>query len=599
VAAVKVLAARRLGASAAALAFALLVAASIGAFFVTTRLKRSSPVVQRLSFERYVSPNGDGRHDTARISFRIKRDDEVTVAIVDENGDEVRTLAGDRQLDKGLQRFRWNGRLQSGDIAPDGEYRVRVGLRHAGRSVLSPRRIFVDTDPPNPVVRYVSPDSISPDGAGGGERARLRFDGPTRVPPTLLVYRTDAATPRLVARRTGRRGSNTLTWDGRIGPAGSDRSAATGNYVLVVRVQDAAGNIGPRGLPPTRRRFGGHPGVRVSYASAVAPLESVRAGSRARFVVRTDGRRYRWRVRRLGSSRSLARGRSGRTRLAVRIPRVRSGLFLLELRVGGHRYRTPFAVQSRRGWRVLVVLPAATWQARNPLDANGDGFSDVLPEDRQVSLRRPFGGSGLPPGLTARDAPVLLFLDRNRLRYDITTDLALTGPGARPAVRYDGILFSGAPHFFPQRSGRLLRAYLEAGGRVAWIGAGGFRRPTVQEAGTLALRPARGRRNLFGEVLHDERGGGLLTVLGDRIEFFRGVGGAFGPFPALEESARPPRGARVLASAGREAERPALSVYRVGQGVVARLGVEGFGRRASASPDVARIMRRTWNLLSR
>jgi hypothetical protein len=521
------------------------------------------------------------------------------VAIVDEDGEEVRTLVRDRQVEKGRQRFRWDGRVHGGDIAPDGEYRVRVGLRHAGRSVVSPRRLFVDTDPPSPVVRYVSPDSISPDGAGGGEQARLRFDGPTRVPPILLVYRTDTAVPRLVARRKGRSGSNSLSWDGRVGPEGGDRGAASGNYVLVVRVQDAAGNVGPRGLPPTRRRFGGHPGVRVSYVSAVAPIEPVRAGSRARFVVRTDGRRYLWRVRRLGSSRSLARGRSRRTRLAVRIPRGRSGLFFLELRVAGRRYRTPFAVQSRRGWRVLVVLPAATWQARNPLDADGDGFSDVLPEDREVPLGRPFAGSGLPPGLIARDAPVLLFLDRNRLRYDITTDLALAGPRARPAIRYDGILFSGAPHFFPARSGELLRAYLAAGGRIAWIGTGGFRRPTTQKAGKLALAASRGRRNLFGEVLHDERGGGLLTVLGDRIEFFRGVGGAFGPFPALEEAARPPRRARVLASAGREAARPALSVYRLGQGVVARVGVEGFGQASTSSPDVARIMRRIWNLLSR
>ena len=86
-------AARLPGALTAQIVFALLVAATIGAFFVTTRLKRSAPVVEQLTFARYVSPNGDGRHDFVDIGFRIRRADEVTVAILSEEGDVVRTLA--------------------------------------------------------------------------------------------------------------------------------------------------------------------------------------------------------------------------------------------------------------------------------------------------------------------------------------------------------------------------------------------------------------------------------------------------------------------------------------------------------------------------
>ena len=44
--------------------FALLVVATAAAFFVTQRLKRETPVVKRISFGAYVSPNGDGRKDT-------------------------------------------------------------------------------------------------------------------------------------------------------------------------------------------------------------------------------------------------------------------------------------------------------------------------------------------------------------------------------------------------------------------------------------------------------------------------------------------------------------------------------------------------------
>jgi hypothetical protein len=248
---------------------------------------------------------------------------------------------------------------------------------------------------------------------------------------------------------------------------------------------------------------------------------------------------------------------------------------------------------------VLVVLPTTTWQARNPLDTDADGFPDTLPEQRSVALRRPLGGSGLPAGFAAAEAPLLLYLDRSGLRYDVTTDLALGAAGSRPPVRYRGLLFAGPPRFFPRSAGSLVRSYVDAGGRVAWIGSGGLTRPVRVDSGALTPAGGDGRRNLFGELLRPERPAGLLTVLGDRIEFFRGVGSAFGPFPALEEGARPPRASRLLASAGRASGHPALVVYRERRGIVARVGIDDFVRSAHAPGDVERIMRRLWTLLSR
>jgi hypothetical protein len=592
--------ARFSGAVAARALFALLVVATVGAFFLTTRLKRSAPIVEGLTFARYLSPNDDGRHEFVDIGFRIKRSDEVTVLLVSEQGDEVRTLTRDVSLPRGRHRFRWDGRLDSGALAPDGKYRVRVGLRGQGRTVTSPRRLFVDTRPPRPVVRYVAPDAISPDGAGSGNQAMLRFDGPLRHRPTLLVYRTDLASPRLVARRVGQVGKAELAWNGRIDFRGRGRPAPSGNYLLVVRVRDAAGNVGPSGLPPARGELEGHPGVVVRYVAAQGPSRPVQAGTPVRFAVESDGRRYRWRVRRLGSRRALQRGSSRAQTLQVRAPRGRAGVFLLALRVGRHRYETPFAVRTNRPARVLVVLPATTWQARNEVDANGDGFADRLSEDRQVALSRPFAGSGLPPGFSTREAPLLLLLDRSRRRYDVTTDLELSRHEPRSQIRNRGVLFAGAPRFFSQDVGDLLRSYVRSGGRLAWFGGGGFTQPVTVRGDKLHLAPAASAdANFLGERLRSSPEQGLLTVLGDRIDFFRGVGGAFGPFPSLEESARLPRGARLLASAGAEADRPALVVYREARGIVARVGVEGFARAASDSAAAARIMRRLWILVSR
>ena len=65
--------------------------ATVGAFFVTQRLKRAAPVIRHVVLPLYISPNGDGRKDRAIIKFKLpKADDRVTVSITDANGDEVR-----------------------------------------------------------------------------------------------------------------------------------------------------------------------------------------------------------------------------------------------------------------------------------------------------------------------------------------------------------------------------------------------------------------------------------------------------------------------------------------------------------------------------
>lgn len=568
--------------------------ATVGAFFVTTRLKRSAPVIEQLTFRRSFSPNGDGRFDAAVFAFRLRRTDEVTVSIVNRDGDNIRTLTEDMLLPGGLRhRFRWDGRTESGRVARDGEYHLRVGMRRQGRTVTSGRKLFLDTVPPRPVVRYVSPDAISPDGAGGANRATFRFAGPMRR-VRLLVYRTDLRRPRLVVSRDVAGTDATSHWDGRVS---GDRPAASGSYLLVVRAQDAAGNVGPRRVPPRRSAVRGHPGLAVRYVDAYATRPVVEPGRRAGFAVKADGRRYRWSVRRLGRRRVLERGSATTGTLAVPVRFARSGVALLDVRVGSRRHTTPFAVQARRRARVLVVLPEASWQARNRLEANGDGYPDLLPEDPSVTLRRPYAGDGLPPGFAGDQSGLLRFLDREGLRYDITTDVALATSRAR--LGYAGILYAGPPRFSPFRTQRRLRAYVNAGGRLAWIGRGGFDW-SVDVAGRSLLRGRRTTvRALFGERLRYEREPAPVAVLSDRIGFFRGVPGSFGPFGPLEESLRLPPGARMLASAGTGEARRALVVYRTSDGVVARVGVDGFGSALRSSPAAARIMRRLWVLLSR
>jgi hypothetical protein len=204
----------------------------------------------------------------------------------------------------------------------------------------------------------------------------------------------------------------------------------------------------------------------------------------------------------------------------------------------------------------------------------------------------------MPPGFLTADAPALLALKREHRRFDLTTDLALSDPAAPPLGRYSGVLYTSAPLWTPRATARLLRSYVRVGGRVAWLGPDGFLR-TAGATRAYLFRPSRRRAaNLFGEPVR-EAPGGVVSVLDDGIGFFAGVGSVVGTYGRLEEGLRPPPGGRTLAAAGTQADRPALTVYRVPGGVVARVGASGFAASLPSSPGAGPIMRRLWTLLSR
>ena len=151
-----------------------------------------------------------------------------------------------------MHRFRWDGRTSAGVIAADGEYHIRVGLRHQGRTVTSPRKLFLDTTPPRPVVRYVSPDVITPGAGGRRSRASLRFTGRRDGPRCSST----APTSESPAGRTpgGTDGQSHASMGRQDRPGRPGRPAPSGSYLLAVQVRDVAGNIGPVKLPPRATR---------------------------------------------------------------------------------------------------------------------------------------------------------------------------------------------------------------------------------------------------------------------------------------------------------------------------------------------------------
>ena len=576
--------------------FGLLVLATLGAFVVTQDLKSGPPLVQRVYYPAWISPNDDGRNERVTLRFDLPAPERATVAVVDEAGDEIRRLADDRALPRGTHRFRWDGRTDAGRVAADGSYHLRVLLRRQGRAVTAPRTLTLDTRPPRPRLLRTGPSVLVP---GSGRGVRIRYEGPSDPGPLVTVYRTRRGRARAVERVRGPRFRRTAGWDGTI----DGRPPAPGAYALSITVRDPAGNAGsaPAALPPRAGTAPPRTGVVVRRLAVSGPLVPVRPGGVALFA--TGGERARsWTLRRIGSGRPLARGGVLRGEgFGVRVPaRARPGLHVLRVRGAGTRAAAPLAVGGSAGRdRPLVVLPVATWQARNPVDDDRDGFVDTLPSAGSVPTARPWARGGLPPGLRAEAGPLLRFLDRERAAYELTTDLALAA-GRGPALRgRPGVLVAGSAHWMPGRLSRALPRWVADGGRLASLSAGAFRRE-VRVVPDRLDRPTQARpRDAFGERTVPAPGspGGMRVLRTGSLGLLAGTPG-LGPFARVEESRGLPRGARLLEAAGPR-ERPAFVAYRLRRGLVVRAGTRGWSLALAGDADVRRVTRRTWGLLTR
>jgi hypothetical protein len=594
--------------------FALLVCATFGAFFVTQRLKRTPPAIQDLTANRFFSPNRDGRFDRARVTFRLKRGDDVTVTVVDRDENQIREFPRRYVPADTKVRYRWAGTEDDGSRVPDGRYRVRVGLRRQGRSILLPVTIRLDTTPPRPRVISIGPQrstvpapELLPRRGGGPIEAHFTLAGGRR--PLAQVFRTEPFSAQPITELAVDEGGTSARWDGTV----RGRRVRPGTYVVAISARDQAGNIGssPPRLPPRAQRgaqLPGRGGVTVRYVAVQPPLAPVPAGALTGFGVDTRGERYRWTLRRPGERRPLRRGTKTKARLAVHAPRGRSGVYLLDVRTQRHHAVVPFPVQAREREHVLVVLPAMSWLGRDPLDDDGDGLADTLERGVAVRRARVFARTGLPDGFAEKVAPALIYLDRHRLRYDVTTDLALaTGHG--PQLKgHRGVLLAGDERWLAPNVGLSLRRFVSRGGRLVSLGTDSLRRQVRVTPRRLIEPTAPAPADLFGARLRAivRRPVSLLVFPGDSIGLFQGGGGLlaggsglFTGYRSYEETDSIGPRAKLAAAAGERTGRPVIVGVRFGRGLVIRTGLPEFASRLSRDPESAGLMRRMWEILSR
>ena len=285
-------------------AFAVLVAATIAAFFLTQHLKVTTPLIQGaprpvpgVIDPLHGVPCVQGRNSgSTTISFYLQhRADTVDVFVVsDATGAIVRTVASGRHMRKDVRNpdgvFHWNGREDDGQAAPEGTYYFRVALIHQNRTIdLSGNPINVKSSPPHPVVTRVTPSLIP---GANGTHVTIHYAGNEGRGGTVRIYRTDLpGGPRLVKSFLTPWNGHTTIWDGKI----SQRPAPAGTYLIGLDVTDAACDTGrfPAHIPPAPGTAP-NTGVTVSYLAAQAPLDPVRAGSDAEVHVRSRGLAYHW-----------------------------------------------------------------------------------------------------------------------------------------------------------------------------------------------------------------------------------------------------------------------------------------------------------------
>jgi hypothetical protein len=590
-------------------AFVALAVATVAAFFVTQHLKVATPLLAGAPAPHPAQINPvDGQickglsHRRMFVSFYLlNRSDDVDVDVENASGTAIDTLASGVHMVGGnnpvRRGFSWNGRTASGAVAPDGIYYIRVFLIHQGRSVLisnnaGPEPVTVETVPPRPRVTGVTP-SLIPQSSG---IVRVNYGGTAGQAPRVLVYRTDLPGAARLVKTFAGRGSQS-TWDGTIG----GRPAPQGTYLIGLKVTDKACNTGrfPAQLPPVPGTTAGA-GVTVRYLAAQPPLAPVPAGSQATVYVDSRRHLYHWALRRPSQRRVLAAGTSRAVALSVPIPEAGAGLYELALRYAAHRTLVPLVAgpATGRGGKVLVVLPALTWQGVNPVDDDRDGLPNTLSAGYPIELNRPLV-NGIPAGWP--DLVTLLrFLRRHQLSYGLTTDLALaSNPG--PTLReYRGVILAGDETWVPPPLAAALRTYVSGGGHLLSLGIDSLRRGVILTS-RRASSPtaARATDALGAHVGAVTRTRGALILAGrDQLHLFSGSSGTlryptYQPFPGLSGSLQ------LASEAGVSPASPAVIGYRLGRGIVVEVGLPGFALSLAHNFDGQQLMAGIYRVLAR
>ena len=151
-----------------------LLAATATAFAVSERLKLEKSPIAGPEITKVFSPVCECDSAAATIAFGLRKDDRVSLSVVNADNEIVRRLADDVAASGRFER-RWDGRDDEGRLVPDGLYKPRLRLAHGRRTFILLNPMRVDTRPPTITLVAAKPQFFSPDGDGRSDRVRLLY----------------------------------------------------------------------------------------------------------------------------------------------------------------------------------------------------------------------------------------------------------------------------------------------------------------------------------------------------------------------------------------------------------------------------------------
>ena len=141
-------------------------------------------------------------------------------------------------------------------------------------------------------------------------------------------------------------------------------------------------------------------------------------------------------------------------------------------------------VQGAKRSSVLVVVPVISWLGVDRVDDQRlDGIPNTLTDGTNVHWPRVM--TGLPAQFADDSARLLVFLDRHKIRYDLTSDLDLDQSRNPRASDRDGVLLAGSERWITRPLARRMLEAVVARRLLAGVYApGGFPPPGYGPART-------------------------------------------------------------------------------------------------------------------
>jgi hypothetical protein len=210
----------------------VLLAATAIAFVHAERQKLKRSPLTIVAVDETFAPLCGCPRAQANIALELRARSNVTLAIVDDSGEVVRTLIEERRPRGVRVAVRWDGLDDNGRVVPDGDYRPQLRVARERRTFLLTRRIRVDT-----VAPTISSFRVTPSELVRAERTHVIFSFRISERAQPLVY----VNGRLATRGWWRRGAARLQWYARR----AGKQLRPGRYRVHLAGRDEAGNLGP------------------------------------------------------------------------------------------------------------------------------------------------------------------------------------------------------------------------------------------------------------------------------------------------------------------------------------------------------------------